>query len=87
MVNMQNPYARRQKKYVISSWYIKLKLKHLFRKQEDPVLLAESDADWSGDQNDGKSTTGFYVQYGQHSGAISCQVSKQQTVALSSCKS
>ena len=47
-------------------------------------MLGESDADWSGDQNNRKSTTGFYFKYGQHSGAISWQVRKQQTVARSS---
>ena len=48
--------------------------------------MGESDADWSADQNDRKSTTGFYFKYGKHSGAISWQVRKQQTVALSSCE-
>ena len=60
---------------------------NVHRKQEDPVLLGESGADWSGDQNDQKSTAGFYFKYGQHSGAISWQMRKQQTVALSSCES
>ena len=60
--------------------------KFVYQKQEDPVLLGQNDADWSGDQNDRKSTTGFNFTYGQHSGASSWQVRKQQTVALSSCE-
>ena len=47
------------------------KLQTVDRKQEDPVLWGENDADWSGYQNDRKSTIGFCSKYGQHSGAIS----------------
>ena len=42
------------------------KLKIVYRNQEDPVLMGETDADWSGDQNDQKSNTGFDFKYGQH---------------------
>ena len=51
----------------------------MYQKQKIPVLLGGS-----GGQNDRKSTTGFHFKYGQHSGAISWQMRKQQTVALSS---
>ena len=40
----------------------------------------------SGDQNDQKSTTGFFFKIGQHSGAVSLPVGKQQTVAISNCE-
>ena len=62
------------------------KLFDVYRKQEDPVRLVESDAYWGGDQSDRKSTTGFYFKYGQHIGAISWQVKKQQVFALSNCE-
>ena len=64
-----------------------LDLKTAFCKQtKQPYLSGESDADWSCDQNDRKSATGFYFKYGQHSGALSWQVRKKQTVALLSCE-
>ena len=46
------------------------KLKIVYQKPEDPVLLGESDSDRSGDKNDRKSTTRFHLNYGQHGGAI-----------------
>ena len=61
-------------------------LKIAYCKQNNPILLEESDADRSGNQNDRKSNTGFYFKYGQHSGAILWQVRKQQPVALSNCQ-
>ena len=64
----------------------KSKLKIVCREQKDPVVLGETDANWSGDQNDRKSITDFRFKYGQHSVAISLQVRKQQAVALSSCE-
>ena len=60
--------------------------KSVYWKQKEPVLLGESYADWSGDQNDRKSNTDFYFKNGQHSGAISRQVRLEQTVAFSSCE-
>ena len=55
----------------------------MYQKQKDPVLSRESDAYWRVDRNDRKSTTGFLSKNGKHSGAISWQVRKQQTVVLS----
>ena len=49
-------------------------------------LIGETDADWSGDVNDRRSTTGYYFKLGFSGGAISWQVRKQTTVSLSSCE-
>ena len=46
--------------------------------------MAESDADWSGDVNDGKSATGYYFKLNGRGAALSWVVKKQATVALSS---
>ena len=62
------------------------KLKIVYRKQEDPVLLGKSDADWSGNHSVRKSTAGFHFKNGQHKSAISWQVTNQQTVMFSSCE-
>ena len=62
----------------------KLKLKTVYWKQEDRFLLEKSNADWSGDQNDQKSFSAFHLKLCQHSGAISWQMRKEHTVALSS---
>ena len=80
----KSSYARRKK--TLRYLHGTTKLKIVYRKQEDPNLLGESDADCSDDQYDRKSTTGFHFKYSQHSGATSWQVRKQQTVALSNCE-
>ena len=59
-------------------------LKHVYRKQKDPLLLGEAESDWSGDQNDRKSKTGFHFKSGQYSAAFSRQFRQQQTGAFSS---
>ncbi len=41
------------------------------------------DADWSGDPDDRKSTTGYYFKFQGTGGTISWEVKKQATVALS----
>ena len=46
--------------------------------------MGESDADWSGDVNDRKSTTGYYFKLNGRGAALSWGVKKQATVALSS---
>ena len=46
--------------------------------------MGKSDADWSGDVNDRKSTTGYYFQLNGRGTALSLGVKKQGTVALSS---
>ena len=50
------------------------------------ILQGASDADWSGDASDRKSTTGFYYKLSDSGGAISRNCKKQNTVALSSCE-
>ena len=46
--------------------------------------MGESDADWSGDVNDRKSTMGHYFKLHGRGAALSWCVKKQATVALSS---
>jgi hypothetical protein len=46
--------------------------------------MGDSDVDWSGDLNDRRSTTGYYFKFEGDGGAISWEVKKQATVALSS---
>ena len=46
--------------------------------------MGESDADWSGDVNDRKSTTGYYFKLNGRGAALSWGVKKQATVSLSS---
>ena len=48
-------------------------LKFIYRKYEEPKILGERDADWSGNHGVRKSTTGFCFKYGKHSSAISWQ--------------
>ena len=48
-------------------------------------LHGESDADWSGDKDDRRLTTGYFFKLGV-SGGFSWHTEKQQTVALSSCE-
>ena len=47
-------------------------------------LVRESDADWSSDVNDRKSTTGYYLKLNGRGAALSWGVKKQATVAFSS---
>ena len=46
--------------------------------------MGESDADWSGDVNDRKSTTGYYFKHNGRGAALSWSFKKQATVAFSS---
>ena len=59
-------------------------LKLTYTKEASYDLVGESDADWSGDENDRKSTTGYYVKLNGRGAALSWGVKKQVTVALSS---
>ena len=52
-------------------------------KNSSSDIVGDSDADWSGDLNDRKSTTGYYFKFEGSGGAISWEVKKQATVALS----
>ena len=56
-------------------------LKFVYPRDNDFHLHGESDADWSGDKDDRRSTT-----LGFSGGAVSWQTKKQQTVALSLCE-
>ena len=47
-------------------------------------LVGNADADWSGDLDDRKSTTGYYFKFQGNGAAICWEVKKQATVALSS---
>ena len=58
-------------------------LKHTYTKISYD-LKGGSDADWSGDVNDRKSTTGYYFKLNGRGAALSWGVKKQATVALSS---
>ena len=49
-------------------------------------LIRESDADWSGDHDGRRSTTGYFFKLGLSAGAMSWQTKKQNTVSLSSCE-
>ena len=42
--------------------------------------MGESDADWSGDVNDRKSTTGYYFKLNGRGAALSWGIKKQATV-------
>ena len=59
-------------------------LQLIYSKNSTTELLGASDADWSGDINDRKLTTGYYFKFQGNGGAISWEVKKQPTVALSS---
>ena len=61
-------------------------LKLVYPRDSDHNLTGESDADWSGDHDDRRSTTGYFFKMGFSGGAVSWQTKKQQTVALSSCE-
>ena len=72
----------RKKTSSISSRLKSLKL--TYTKEASYDLVRESDADWSGDVNDRKSTTGYYFKLNGRGAALSWVVKKQATVALSS---
>ena len=59
-------------------------LKLTYTKEASYDLVGESDADWSGDVNDRKSTTGYYFKLNGRGAALSWGVKKQATFALSS---
>ena len=59
-------------------------LKCTYIKEASYDLVGESDADWSGDVNDRKSTRGYYFKLNGRGAALSWGVKKQATVALSS---
>ena len=59
-------------------------LRLTFLKNSNSDIIGDSDADWSGDLNDRKSTTGYYFKFEGNGGPISWEVKKQATVALSS---
>ena len=58
-------------------------LKLTYKKEARYDLVGESDADWFGDVNDRKSTTGYYFKLNGRGGALSWGVKKRATVALS----
>ena len=60
--------------------------KLVYSRDGDFNLHVESDADWSGDHDDRRSTTGYFFKLGLSRGAVSWQTKKQQTMALSSCE-
>ena len=59
-------------------------LKLTYTKEDNYDLVGESDADWSGDVKDRKSTTGYYFKLNGRGEALSWGFKKQATVALSS---
>ena len=61
-------------------------LKLVYPRDSDYNLTDESDADWSRDQEDRRSTTGCIFKLGFSGGAVNWPTKKQQTVALSSCE-
>ena len=59
-------------------------LKLTYTKEASYDLVGEIDADLSGDVNDRKSTTGYYLKLNGRGAALSWGYKKQATVALSS---
>ena len=59
-------------------------LKLTYTKEAGYALVRESDADWSGDVNDRRSTTGYYFNLNRRGAELSRSVKKQARVALSS---
>ena len=78
----QSTLAMRKTTSAISSRFKRFKI--YLHKKASYELMGESDADWSGDVNDRKSTTGFYFKLNGRGAALSWGVKKQATVALSS---
>ena len=71
---------RLRKRYLQGSKGLKL----TYTKEASYILVWESDADWSGDVNDRKSTTGFYFKLNRRGAALSWGVKKLAKFALSS---
>ena len=61
-------------------------LRLFFPSTSDSTIVGETDADWSGDVNDRRWTTGYYFKLGNIGGPVSWQVKKQLTVSISSCE-
>ena len=59
------------------------RLKLTYTKEAGYDLVEESHADWSGDVNDRKLTTGYYFKLNGRCAALSWGDKKQATVALS----
>ena len=59
-----------------------INLQLTFIKNSSMKLVGDADADWSGDLDDRKSTTGYYFKFQGNGAAISWGVKKQSTVAL-----
>ena len=62
------------------------RFKTYLHKKAGYFLVGESDADWSGDVNDRKPTTGYYFKLNGRGAALSWGVTKQVAVALFSSK-
>ena len=71
--------AKRVLRYIKGTTDLRL----TFLKNSSCDIVGDSYADWSGDLNDRKSTTGYYFKFEGNGGAISWEVKKQATVALS----
>ena len=86
--HMQNPTQQHwiAAKRVLRYLQFTKTMKIVYEGHYDLKLQAASDADWSGDASDRKSTTGFYYKLSNSGGAISWNCKKQNTVALSSCE-
>ena len=61
-----------------------INLRLTFIKNSSMKLVGDADADWSGDLDERKSTTGYYFKFQGNGAAISWGVKKQSTVVLSS---
>ena len=59
-----------------------INLRLTFIKNSSMKLVGDADADWSGDLDDRKSTTGYHFKFQGNGAAISWGVKKQSTVAL-----
>ena len=57
-------------------------LRLTFLKNSNSDIIGDSDADWSGDLNDRKSTTGFFYKFEGNGGAISWEVKKQEPLSV-----
>ena len=57
-------------------------LKHTYTKCVSCDLAGENDADWSGDRDDRKSTTGYYFKHKSSRAALSWRVKKQVRVVF-----
>ena len=62
-------------------------LRLFFQSTKNSILVGETtDAHWSGDVNNRRSTTGYYFKLEVSGGSVSWQVKKHPTVSLSSCE-